>query len=56
MIGFQEQVPGDAEKFGGIRKANLAQLALGLIPDCRLLLVRKIIIEAPCQVTSASSS
>ena len=56
MIGFQEQVPGDAEKFGGIRKANLAQVALGPIPDRRLLLVRKIIIEAPRQVTNASSS
>jgi len=56
MIGPREQVPGDAEKFGGIRKANVAQVALGLIPDRRLLLVRKIIIEAPCEVTNASSS
>ena len=56
MIVAQEQVPGDAEKLGGIRQANLAQVALGLIPDRRLLLVRKIIIEAPCEVTNASSS
>jgi hypothetical protein len=47
MIGPQEQVPGDAEKLGAISKANLAQIALGLIPDRRLLLVRKVIIEAP---------
>jgi hypothetical protein len=45
MIALQEQVPGDTEKLGGIRKANPAQVALGLIPDRRLLLVRKIITE-----------
>jgi hypothetical protein len=38
MIRPQEQVPGDAEKLGGIRKADVAQLAL------RLTIRRKVIL------------